>query len=548
MAIDIDNLYSHNLADKSIDEIDRWLRQTYGMAWNELSKTIDEYVARVEKQDAEKRKQVENGTLSVDEYKQWRIRRTNDDKRWNTLKESIAQKITQTNIIASDYINGKTPEVYASAHNFMNYEYEQNTGISFTVVNKEAIKAMALGKNVTQFKTLKVNAKRDYKWNQDRIQKALMSGIVQGKSMPKIANDFYQIMGSNKKSALRNARTAVTSAQNCGYNDSMVELLKMGIKFHKKWVSAHDNRVRDSHAQLDGVLVEPDEKFPNGLLYPADPQGEPSEVYNCRCRMTASLDDYREDEREIREYYIDENGKRRSRVVKVKADKHTKETYNQWLKRKSANNLKSGGYVSSVRLKALNAHVEYNKPSYLPISERTDESIIKRIGVLADEYGCCTSLAFAYVGNKSGLNVVDSRMDKGTDLLQNSYIIEEIAKINGVSSRIIYDKDDFKIFNEFEKSMKEGKEYLVAIGEHTSIIKKVDGKLNFLELQRPKILKTNKRLKNGWHLLNDSRKRSRFNCSNENDEKIYPSVLIECESMYDNEEIELLMGFINKKR
>jgi hypothetical protein len=41
--------------------------------------------------------------------------------------------------------------------------------------------------------------------------------------------------------------------------------------------------------------VELDKPFSNGLMRPADPHGEPSQVYNCRCRLTHEYDKYKTD-------------------------------------------------------------------------------------------------------------------------------------------------------------------------------------------------------------------------------------------------------------
>jgi SPP1 gp7 family putative phage head morphogenesis protein len=49
-----------------------------------------------------------------------------------------------------------------------------------------------------------------------------------------------------------------------------------------EWLSAGDERVRASH-QIDGQRVVRGQPFSNGLRYPSDPLGPPSEVINCRC-------------------------------------------------------------------------------------------------------------------------------------------------------------------------------------------------------------------------------------------------------------------------
>ena len=94
----------------------------------------------------------------------------------------------------------------------------------------------------------------------------------------------------NKSSAVRTARTAVTGAQNAGRMDSYVAAEKMGIKVRKEWLATLDGRTRHSHAMLDGKVVDKDKKFENGCMFPGDPNGPASEVYNCRCALIAAVD------------------------------------------------------------------------------------------------------------------------------------------------------------------------------------------------------------------------------------------------------------------
>ena len=64
---------------------------------------------------------------------------------------------------------------------------------------------------------------------------------------------------------------------------------ELGFEVMKKWLATLDDRTRESHVDLDGEVVEVDEPFSNGLMYPADPSGEPEEVYNCRCTMISEI-------------------------------------------------------------------------------------------------------------------------------------------------------------------------------------------------------------------------------------------------------------------
>ena len=55
-----------------------------------------------------------------------------------------------------------------------------------------------------------------------------------------------------------------------------------------RWSSAHDSHVRPSHQKCDDDGPIPmGSKFSNGLTRPHDPEGDASEVINCRCVLIA---------------------------------------------------------------------------------------------------------------------------------------------------------------------------------------------------------------------------------------------------------------------
>lgn len=55
---------------------------------------------------------------------------------------------------------------------------------------------------------------------------------------------------------------------------------------YKKWLSLHDDRVRDTHRTADGQIQLASEPFTVGgalLMFPCDPNGPIGETVNCRC-------------------------------------------------------------------------------------------------------------------------------------------------------------------------------------------------------------------------------------------------------------------------
>ena len=84
--------------------------------------------------------------------------------------------------------------------------------------------------------------------------------------------------------AYRIARTELGMAMNTGHDEGARQVSQeFDLVLEKGWASARDGRVRASHAEIHGMFVGMDEAFPNGLMYPGDPNGSAEEVINCRC-------------------------------------------------------------------------------------------------------------------------------------------------------------------------------------------------------------------------------------------------------------------------
>ena len=131
-----------------------------------------------------------------------------------------------------------------------------------------------------------LDPEKDIRWNTKQFASRLLQGILNGDPIPNIANNLLDVVGYNEASAMRNARTMTTAAENIGRQDSYNELADKGVVQKKVWIATPDNRTRASHLALDGEEVDVNEKFSNGCMYPADPDcRDGSEIYNCRCSM-----------------------------------------------------------------------------------------------------------------------------------------------------------------------------------------------------------------------------------------------------------------------
>ena len=115
------------------------------------------------------------------------------------------------------------------------------------------------------------------------IDRIAYAGFEAGKGIPEIAREIMRDLNITEKyRAERIARTEVISSSNLS---SQAGAQATGLELDKEWIAYIDDKTRESHAALNGVKVDMNETFSNGLEVPGDPSGEAEEVINCRCTV-----------------------------------------------------------------------------------------------------------------------------------------------------------------------------------------------------------------------------------------------------------------------
>ena len=241
--------------------------------------------------DKKKRQQVKDGKLDKAEYERWRRTQVFQGNRYHQMADTLAADMTHTNQIAASVINGYLPEVYAVNHNYGTYEIEKGSRINtqYTMYDRQTVERLIRDNPDLLPRKAAVNVPKDQLWNKKHINSAITQGILQGESIDKISQRLAAtVTDMSHTSAIRNARTMTTSAQNGGRIDSYKRAESMGIKLKQQWMSTLDNRTRHEHIKLDGQIQPVGKPFVvDGykIYYPGDPSAEPFLVYNCRCTL-----------------------------------------------------------------------------------------------------------------------------------------------------------------------------------------------------------------------------------------------------------------------
>lgn len=286
-----------------MEEMEKHLSEIYGRAQKEIEKKTADFWSDFEKQDNAKKKLLDSGDITDDQYIRWRKGQMMTGKHWVEMTKTISAEMLNADKTAAAYVNGKLPEIYALNYNQLKDATSGIKGYSFEMVDAATVRNLATSdKTLLPYK--QVNEKKVERWNTQKVNAEVLQGIIQGESIPNIAKRLGNVTEMEKNSAIRNARTTTTSAENKGRMDSYHDAQKQGLVLKKRWIATHDILTRTWHTELDNKTIDVDEPFENTIqigkgksftdhiMYPGDPDADPANVYNCRCTLVSIVEGF----------------------------------------------------------------------------------------------------------------------------------------------------------------------------------------------------------------------------------------------------------------
>lgn len=288
--------YGHKYADERLKRLEKKLKKEYSKAAAEAHQKARMYLDGFSEYDKILSEKVKSGEMLKADYLKWRKDTLFYGNQWQDTTKMLTESFVNAGEIAADMISDTSLDAFALNFNFGTYEVEKLSKLdtSFALYDKTAVRRLIEEKpDLLPIKNLekKFTSKKAMRWHQKKLQSVATQSILQGDSIPTIAERLAkETANSDLNSAVRNARTMMTSAENGGRVESYKRAESLGIKMKKEWLATLDNRTRHSHEEINGDQVNVDDKFKNGLRYPGDPEGEPDEVYNCRCTLVGALE------------------------------------------------------------------------------------------------------------------------------------------------------------------------------------------------------------------------------------------------------------------
>ena len=128
-----------------------------------------------------------------------------------------------------------------------------------------------------------------------RLTDIIDAGLEAGDSNYQISMSIREKLGgfAARRRALMISRTEATGALNAGHEAARAELIEAGVVIGRRWLTIGDDDVRDSHADLEGVVARgADGTFDmdgEDARWPGDCTLSPENRIRCRCTTVSVL-------------------------------------------------------------------------------------------------------------------------------------------------------------------------------------------------------------------------------------------------------------------
>lgn len=458
----------------------------------------------------------------------------------NSLETMFAQQMGTMKKALSD--------VYASGYYHTAYTVQQGFGLGWDIAGLdqaqiEKVLSKPWAVDGYNFSTRIWNSKTKLI---GEVHNELSKNLLTGADPQKTIDSLAKKMGTSKSNAGRLVMTEQayfsSAAQKDCFNDLDVEEYEI--------VATLDSHTSDICRSLDGKVFKMSDYKP-GVTAP------PFHVY---CRSTTAphfKENFDAGERAARgadgkTYYVpDDVTYSEWKKAFVDGDKSgfaevQKNHFSRTEKRGTIKPKEQSEAAKFIEQACTTENVEHRAVQALP-KQLTSDEIIERLAGGDMTQGSCSSLAFAYIGNKNGLDVLDFRDGGSRRVFSMNKNIMKMLELPGVEGSITKVKKEVQGTIDVLKNLELNKEYYLATGKHAAIVRKLDTGYQYLELQS--------KYQNGWMPFERygsmaTTLNKRFGCRKTVDKSFgyvweRTVILMDVDSFKDNEEFEQLLGYIN---
>lgn len=273
----------HRYADKILEEITDRMLKVFDSVDSQVIKKVKRYLKKFEQEIKEHERMVDDGEITEREFEQWFADRVMLGKEWEQLRDEVSEDYHKATVKAMELAGLGLMAVYSFNKSFANQSIAKQVHKYF---NQSLPPFDDKPRRPKRILPRSPDPVKNLPWHRRKVESVIRSGMKKGHSVDKIARRLHKVTNMDRVSSYRAARTGITCAENEARIDAMIEAQEtLGIAYDKIWKATPDNRTRTSHRVINGERVPCEGYFSNNLYEPADPDGDPAEVYNCRCTL-----------------------------------------------------------------------------------------------------------------------------------------------------------------------------------------------------------------------------------------------------------------------
>lgn len=548
---------AHILTDKELEQLEKRIAREYAQAVKDMRRKLREYMEQFEEGKAAQKALLDAGKITKKQYQDWVYRHTMMGNQWRDMKNVLAEDMRNASDIALRMSRDQMADIYALNANYAMFQIEHDFAIDtgFTLYNHDTAEYLLseqrqLMPGPSAKKAKEIAENKAMQWNRQKIQSAVLQGVLQGESPYDVAKRLTGVAQMGYNASVRYARTMTTSAQNAGRYNSYRRAKGLGVDLTIEWQATLDGRTRHEHRMMHGQRRDVDEPFEvDGvkILYPAQSDGPGSSdipqslIWNCRCTLLAWVKGFEGDTvksspkmagMSFEEWQHAKEPKNPKAVPKPEPKKLTEA--------ERAAQLAESGLIKDLRASNI-ARLEPKRYEVIP----SDDEIIRKVAGGDETKGSCMSLSFAYAGNKNGLEVLDFRGGESQNFFSRPYGWMEMAKKHGLHEKA---KNEILAATSALKKAEDGKQYILIAGKHAAVVRRNPDKsskylFEYLELQDQD---------GGWFNIGLNTFKDRFGCRKTSRRNLFSNEIIdsECymidiESLKGDSVFEEALAYIN---
>lgn len=423
--------------------------------------------------------------------------------RMDELSANLRYQYEKTACTVNTAMGNSLSESYKSRYYSSMYDIQKGTGLGFDFLKPDS---KSVDKAVSQ-KWLKENYSqriwKDKKKQLSIIEKEIQQGIARGLPSSQISKSIEARCGVSASNAKRLAITEIAhireEANADAYNAAGIDSYEFDATLDLKTseiCSSLDSMIFKLKDKIIGVNFPPmhpwcrsttlpyfDDIVEDGVFRAGRGPDGKTKLFDSSLTYEEWLNQYTKPSDTKKPPKKDKlkKSERKVEILQMANKRHNERTPEQAkeIRNRFATRRERTGIFSEV----IN-DIKKNQIDYLDVKKLNNtlstENIIERLSGGDMTKGSCSSLAFAYAGNRAGFDVLDFRDGKSSLFFAINKNIKNICKTGGY---VASDYNGFTVAKELLSKVEEGKEYYFTSGKHAAIVRRSRNEYQYLELQ-----------------------------------------------------------------